>query len=738
MGILSGRKRFAALGSILSISFSLALSLFLPIQGQSEVAKFRNFSPLPLSRPHQESILVDAKWHEFIRFLPNRGPGTKPYLAEVLAMLSHTKISKLKGFKSPAKTRITLSTLEVRSAEVLAAIEKLLVAGYHVRLVVDGGFAHSIDMPSDETWNSWTPIQKAYFVQAFDHDEDGQVTYADIARENGIRRLTVKSMGRVRELASAYPKTMELIESPREIVPERDEFNYPRLHHTKALTVQFREGAHWGGPVIDFKSSANLTDSCLSRRVASADNNQDAYLDGRDFEYHPKSQGHVQFGAVFGEKHQDREALREITKRLEDWYEAYTQGKPFDSLPPDLIRNPALLFEDGSTLEVYYSEGQRLDGKKTIDPVWAVTETLSRKDLQLTAYFDTQFVFTHTALAKHLRSVLSRNKPKELFIAVDSSQATEPWSALPHLLFAPVVREAPGVLPGKAIEETPPMDPALRWEENVFVYQGGLDWHGRDNDKLHLKLRYFEFVNADGQKVYVAMWGSANTSHNTSKLSADVTYIFKTKDPKLAEIMRPFFKALRSDDRMIPYSEAFLIRLFTDHFYAKAQLHTKKFRERVIKFLSGGKRRDSFDSIVRELRAAGPKTQQGELILRWLEWSVRHRQPLAEFGWDDLALIIKMTDPGRPLSVDFFSDLKQKWTESIEGKKQRDSARRAYDRLLRATTDTAIVSVNPAVASSLTMAKARLQENCESVLTLVRKGGRHVRNRLPVADRKRR
>ena len=214
---------------------------------------------------------------------------------------------------------------------------------------------------------------------------------------------------------------------------------------------------------------------------------------------------------------------------------------------------------------------------------------------------------------------------KEFFLAVDGSQAAEPWSALPQALFAPIIRESPGVLPGKAIEDTPEIDPSLDWENNVYVYRGGLDWQGRENDKLHLKLRYFEYINAEGLKNYVVMWGSANTSHNASKLNADVTYIFKTKDAKLAKTMRPFFQSLREDTRMLPYRIAYLSRVFLEEFNPTKDLQSQKYMNRFAKFLSGGKRRDSFNSVLEVLREAGPATSKGKLILKWLEWNSKYR-----------------------------------------------------------------------------------------------------------------
>lgn len=697
---------------------------------------FRNFSPNPISRPHQPAIEVNARWDEFIRFLPNRGPTGVKYLEEVLKLLDPTKISKIKGFKSAKQTRITLSSLEFRSAEVLVAMENLLKAGYAVRAVVDGGFAHTIDMPTPEVWASWSLHQRQYFSRAYDKDGDGRVSSSELAQENRFRILSANSWAKIQGFAKKYPGQLELIESPREIVPERDEFNYPRLHHAKALTIQFRTGKHWGGPIIDLKTSANFTDTCLDRRIEQSDANMEKYVGGGKADRIVQSQGHVQFGAAFGEKHQNPEALAALTAHLEEWYSTYKDGHSFDFVDPDKIRDPALIFKDGSTLEVFYSEGQRLDGKKTIDPIWAITETLNRKDLQLTAYFDTQFVFTHTAFAKHLRSVLSRNKPKEFFLAVDGSQAAEPWSALPQALFAPIIRESPGVLPGKAIEDTPEIDPSLDWENNVYVYRGGLDWQGRENDKLHLKLRYFEYINAEGLKNYVVMWGSANTSHNASKLNADVTYIFKTKDAKLAKTMRPFFQSLREDTRMLPYRIAYLSRVFLEEFNPTKDLQSQKYMNRFAKFLSGGKRRDSFNSVLEVLREAGPATSKGKLILKWLEWNSKYREPLGEFGWDDFWIISRISEPGRALSNDFFADLRVKWTENSKTEKSKKSAIAAFNRVIKGTTDSINLITNEDGASSLDLAKARVRESCSGFLNLVRKGGKPKRVRYPVVGKR--
>lgn len=718
-------------GGLLLLSVGLSFSVF-----AAPPSSFRNFSPNPISRPHQPAIRVDARWDEFIRFLPNRGPTGVSYLNEVLKLLDQKRISKIEGFKSAKRTRITLSSLEFRSAEVVTALEKLLKAGYQVRAVVDGSFAHTIDMPTPEVWGSWSTRQRQYFVSSYDQDEDGRVSSAELTQENRFRLLSAKTWIRMQNLAAEYKGQLELIESPREIVPERDEFNYPRLHHTKALTIQFRRGRVWGGPIIDLKSSANFTDTCLDRRIEQTDENMENYVGGGEAERKVQSQGHVQFGAVFGEKHQDPEALAAITEHLEEWYLAYKGGQPFDVIDPAKVRDPALVFKDGSTLEVFYSEGQRLDGKKTIDPIWAITETLNRKDLKLTAYFDTQFVFTHTAFAKHLRSVLSRNQPKEFFLAVDGSQAAEPWSALPQVLFARIIRESPGVLPGKAIEDTPEIDPALDWENNVFVYRGGLDWHGRENDKLHLKLRYFEYINAEGEKNYVVMWGSANTSHNASKLNADVSYIFKTKDVKLAKMIRPFFKSLREDSRMMPYRIAYLSRVFLADFNPIQELNTKKYLDRFAKFLSGGKRRDSFDSILEVLREAGAATPKGKLMLKWLEWNAKYREPLAEFGWDDFWIVTRITEPGRALSADFFSDLRLKWTEKVKTVKGRKSAVAAFNRVIRGTTESLDMLTDEGTATTLDLAKARLRDSCTSFLNLVRKGGKPKRVRYPVAGKR--
>lgn len=690
-------------------------------------------APQPITRPHQRSIELSISWDEFLNFQMNRGPYAVHYQTVVLEKLSPSFIRSLPGFRSLKNTRLTLSTFEMRSREVLDAVQDLLKEGVSVRIVLDAAYIYPIEMPTEEEWESWGPRQRAYFVKAYDKNKDGEVDLEDINRVNGERRLSLGIFQKLLQLKSKFSNQLEIVHPPPEVVPEREDFNYPRIHHMKTLSIQFRSNARarWQEPVYAWVTSSNFTEAGLNRRVVNVKN----YLDGKDPVFDPQSQGHIQFGAEFRASNpESARAVQALIGKLEDWIEAYRNSKSFDTVGPDQFQAPRVVFSDGSSIQAFFTEGLQLDGKETLDPIWVISKILFRKDIQLITYYDTQFVFTHSTVARLLRSVLNFHRPERFAVMVDSSQALEPWSALPALIYAPFRKEAYGVYPSRAIESYEALAPELQWQDNILVYRGGQAIRDLRSDKLHLKARYFEYIDALGVTHYVVLWGSANSSHNASKLSADAYYLFQSTDPKVGELLRPFFESLREDPRMQKYSIAFLERHLFENFTESLALVRSTYLRRWENFLSKRSNRRSLSSLVEVLEKTGPRTQQGKRILKLFNWHLRYNGNIAEFGWEDFEQILRISQDESRFSSDFLEELTARWTSSIARGQSQRGARQALKNILRDRTAPLPSDVPTDALDPKQVAMALIHQNCLRFLSIVVNGKEFQRTRYPIVE----
>lgn len=721
--------------TLLSLLFSIVFI-------QNSYSGDRVYAPHHYSRPSQESVFVEAEARDFVRFWWNYGEGSTHLLAEFLRISSPEAIEQLEGFKAFKQTRITLYSYEIRSREVLDRLEELLERGMNVRVVVDGKNHKPLKMPSDAEWEKWSEDQQAYFVFGYDNREapDGKVDEADLAAVNSQRFLAMEALKRLQSFRRKYKTQVDIVQSPNEVVPANEHFNYPRNHHFKGATIEYRPSARsqkWSEPVLFWTGSANFTDAGLDQKISSSHNNKQRYVSGQDYDKDPKSEGHLQFGAIFGEGFQSPEAMEALMGPIEKWTYAYRRGRHYDSvsIPEDLY--PRVVFEDGSSLQAFFSEGQRLDGQRTIDPVKVVERILSRPDIEIKAYYDTQFVFTHHGHARHLRSVLNHHKPEKFFIAVDSSQALEDYSALPTLLFAPSINDTPGTFEGRALEKIPMMADELNWSENVMVYRGGIDLHQRENDKLHSKAKYFRYVDSRGEEFCVAYFGSGNATYNVSKLSSDAMFLFETSDQTICQELEAYFESLRSHHRMESFDSAYLERKVKQHFYLSKKMGTSRFYKRFAAFLHGGGQKRSLQAIVKDLKAAGPRDGRGTLILQWLEWQLKYRADLKEFDWVDMHLILRLSDTERSISEELRDEVFERWSE---GMKDTRYARRRFNTILKALGELRDISKEKALEPTgdhLADAKARLLEDCTRFLRSVR-ADQYERQRHSVAKAKKR
>jgi hypothetical protein len=736
-GVVAIRGKFCSSRRVVSSLF-LAILFVLPKTDAlvaKEVTKSERkldknaqvYAPGPISRDADKSIHINRNWDSFIRFIVNRGPQKVHYLSEMLKVLDPKKIEKIKGFKGAWNTRITIMAYELRSREIVDRVEELLELGFKARFVVDADTVTEARNPTDKEWDSWSERQRAYWIHSNDADKDGAVSEGDLARVNFAKKQAVGLWKRLQKLKRKYRGKLELVTPPHEAVPVSDNFNYPRLQHWKEISIQFlKSGRTWNAPVVAYAGSANPSDSGMDKRVAMDPGNIEDYLQGEDFVYERNSQGHIQFGAIFGEKYQNPEALAALRGPVEDWIKLFKKGEHFDSYTPRDKHLPRIIFKDGSTLQAFFSEGIQKGGIKTIDPIWAVTKTLSRKDIRITSYYSGEFVMTHKGFARNVRSMLVMHKPENFGIFVDSTQANEAYSAIPDLIFSPMFREH--TFEGRGVEDMPELPKELDWQNNIKVYRAGVGLLGRHNDKAHLKLRYFEYLDPSNVTHHIVVWGSANNSNNAAQLNADGLYIFKSADPKVGEIMRPFIEALEKDSRMQKFSHTYLERWLSELFVPRPSIMNKRFLERFSKFLSGKGQRRTLNSLINSLEKAGVESERGKNVIKLLRWTQKYRPKITDFSWEDWEFILRMTSNSRPLAKNVIEDIENRWLEGLTASK-RTSAMRSLRRIT-----SKLGRGESSDNSSGNVPRELIQQNCQSYLKAVRSGKGIKRKRFPFAD----
>ncbi len=634
------------------------------------------FNPNPVAVPPSQSVLLEqSSWDDGVRFIYNRGEGGVDYEDFLLnEVLNPNKIKKIKGFKEFSSTRIVLMTYEVRSQKVIERIQELLRLGCKVLVVSDSSTFEFLKIPPKKVQASWSKRQREYFQASFDLDGDGKVTDADVDLKNRKLFLSNEAWRRLKALARQYPKLLELVSTPYAVVPESEAQNYIKLTHLKWYGVDFRGKDGKFKPVLAFVSSANLTETCLAKRVEISRSNQERYLQGENFQYAQGSQGHVQFGALLeGEK-----ILVALQGPRDEWIELFRQGKPFDerSLPATLY--PRIVFKDGSVLQAFYTEGTRIQSRKPIDVVWAaITPILSNSANQLKVYYDSQFVFSHKQLALMIRHQLVSGNAEELGIFIDGNYAVAPYSALPDLLFAPRVQDSFGVLPGKALQQVVALPKNLKWQDSVFVYDGEKGVVGAPPDKLHTKLTYFEYEDSSGIRHYVVVWGSANKSSNAGKLNADGLFVLDSPDPKVREQVLPFFQALKTDSRMRSYSKAYVEQRLLELIKPDRKIFNERFIRELTELLDHPKNNKALQPLLSKLKQAGGMNKAGEGFLKLLSWYIRNAEQ--GLSWEDFYLIHALASKPHPPQFGLLQDIKERWLARTHSKAARASLSRIFN-----------------------------------------------------------
>lgn len=616
----------------------------------------RNAVPLSPSRE------VKGRLSDHVQFLFNRGKGAVSFRDTVLDMFTPEYLRSIKGFKSFSTTRIDLSVYEFRLFEVLGPLENLLKKGVRLRFVADPSTFTKFAPLAPKQLKALTPAQQDAYIKSYDKDGDGVVTTKDAESINEDRLLAIEAHRYLESFAKRFPGQVELIQPPLELVSSSELLPFPRLHHLKDVSVDFYKNGAWQSQV-SLRSSANLTDSCMHHRVAQSHGNKLRYLSGNFAEtnYAKGSQGNVQFGAFL----KGNALLASVQEYKETWLALYKKKKHFDDGPlrPQIL--PRIVIEDPrgyrSTLETFYSEGLKGEGRKTVDPVLAAVHHISGPEKSLRVHYSTQFVSTHTAKNQALRYQIEKSgaQMEDFFVLVDANFATQPYSALSHLAFAPALSLQYGTLAGRSLRELPSLPEHLKWQDNIGVYEGTKDVYGAPGDKLHAKVDYYEYVNREGERHYLVVWGSANSSKNASKGNADALHVLDTTDPSVGKVVREYFKALRTDARVFPYALAYVDRRLREAFHWDQRILNEDFLRSFADVLGGKATPEALKAIVKSLAQVPTHGAYGDNLLKLLKW---HSANVGkDLDWSDFYILLELSQPGKQVPDALAQDLAVHW-----------------------------------------------------------------------------
>lgn len=648
------------------IKYSLTVITILPLLSLHAF----EFTPGRNSIPPSASIQITAPLNDTIEFWFNRGKGSVSFKERTLSLLDPNYIKSLPGFKSFKNTRLDFSVYEFRLFEALGPIEALVKKGVHIRFIADPSTFVPFKPHNARQLLTLSAEQKRNYIRAYDTNNDGIVDSLDAQHINDQRLLAVRAWEELQKLKQSYPNQVDLVHPPQEAVSQSILLNFPRLHHLKDISIDFLKEGTWV-PQVSLRSSANLTDSCMNKRVATSLGNRKRYSD-RAFDstnYAKGSQGNVQFGALL----KGAPFLESFQKTKETWISLYKKKKHFDEGELDKSLLPRIVIEDPvtghrSTLDTFYSEGTKATNRKSIDPVLAATYHLAGPENTLRVYYSTQFVSTHATKNQALRYLIDKagSKMEDLFVVVDANFATEPFSTLPHLTFAPHINSAFASLPGKTLRDLPALPKHLDWEQNIGVYEGGKDVYGAPGDKLHAKVDYYEYDSAvDGKRHYLVVWGSANSSKNASRGNADVLHLLDTTDPAVGKTVKAYFKGLRQDDRVFPYSLAYLDKRFREAFNWDQRILNENFLVLFSQFLSGHPQRGiTLSTLIENLKNAKAHSEFGSNLIKTLEWYDKYA--VDALSWSDFYILVTLAQPHKKIPDSLVKDLGERWLKHTE------------------------------------------------------------------------
>jgi len=644
------------------------------------------FTPDRHSVPLTGSVELEGRVDDFVEFLYNRGKGSVSYRDTLLKMLTPEYLRALPHFKSFKTTRVDISAYEFRLVETIPLFEVLLKRGVQLRVVSDPATFTPFEAFNARKLKSLSDTERAAYLKAYDRDRDGQVSDADVERVNEDRFVAIRAHEHLESLRQRFPKLVTLVNPPNEEISRSELLPFPRLHHLKDVAIDFFRDGKWRSQ-ISLRSSANPTDSCMSKRIDQDHDNKVRYtdLDFAHTKFARGSQGNVQFGALL----RGEVILESIQSIKEKWIALYKRKKHFDEgrLDPTIL--PRIVINDSrgyrSTLETYYSEGIKAEGRKTLDPVLTAIHHLSGPDKSLRVHYSTQFVSTHPAKNQALRYLIDRagDQMEDFFVLVDGNFATQPYSALPQLAFAPSLSLQFGTLEGRSIRDLPALPGKLNWESAIGVYEGGQENFGHATyagsaradtpfyydyetseetpaDKLHAKVDYYEYETLSGERHYLVVWGSANSSKNAARGNADVLHVLDTTDPSVGKTVKRYFEGLRTDSRVFPFSQAYLDRRFREAFHWDQRILHEDFLRDFAEYLSAEKKpKGKLTALVAELAKAKSHTDFGANFLRLLKWYDANVS--APLGWADLYALVELSQPQKLVPDAIAADMAARW-----------------------------------------------------------------------------
>lgn len=563
------------------------------------IVSFGNYA----QKESKPAIIINGDWTKSLDMVVNIGENSQNFESILFdEILNLEKIRKIKNFKSPSQTKIILSTYELQHRRVVDFVALAVSEGFQVEVVADGNILHHFTELDQEEIDRLTDRQKEYYYRNYDLDGNGIVSSSDAQKYNAKYELTRWCWSELQKTQQASPSLLKLIASPYEVVPDPN-LNFPRIHHWKEYTIQFRENEKW----LDVKSfipSSNLTNTCLNHeqgrisgsfvnqlrytraplpeweealaqnKIRQADFNHFVNATGEDkykiafartakdkITGDPLRNGHVQFGMIF----KDPLVLQILKEQqLKNWELGYKKNLFFDQLSPRSSYYPEIIFDNKknktySKLRAFFSEGVQLSGAESDFVFTAYNTIFSDPGNSIRVFKTSQFVATHPKIISKINLAMMSEKFEEAFMVVDGNFSTETYSAFPSLVLSQI-NDQPMTPWTKSISANHLSQKRKSQILNsMFSFDGqeGI-YGGKDGIKLHAKMSYIEYVDSRNVRHYVVIHGSGNLSVNAGKGNADGLIVFDTTDSKLKSIIDPYFEGLKQNPRTKDFLSTYL------------------------------------------------------------------------------------------------------------------------------------------------------------------------------------